>query len=242
MRKIITVLLMGWLTASLGYSQSLSLSIEGVDFSNDTLLLIGNTDDSTIESYVSLTNKTDKEVEVLLKRADIEIVDGPENSFCWGASCYPPWISEATQVVKISANDTDNSGFIGDYSPNGHEGTSVLRYTFFIAADPSDSVSLIVYYQVGAAGVKDWTLDPSQIKLYPNPASDHVTVRFPTVLTQITELVLIDITGQTVYKQALYHGAQMQRLSLSQFPQGNFFLLISDQQGANHSKKLIINR
>ncbi|MEA1877926.1 MAG: T9SS type A sorting domain-containing protein [Bacteroidota bacterium] len=241
MRKIIFVLLAGWLTAGFGYSQSLSLSSEGIDISNDTLYLIGKAD-AVLESHVSVTNKTDKEIEVLVRRTDIEIVDGTDNSFCWGVSCYPPFISEATQVVKIAANSTDDNSFIGDYSPGGNEGTSVLKYTFFIEATPADSVTVIVYYQVGAAGVRDWTLDPSQIKLYPNPASDEVTVRFPTVLTQITELVLIDITGQTVYKQTLYHGAQIHRLSLSQFPQGNYFLLISDQQGANHSKKLIINR
>lgn len=230
------------LTSSLGYSQSLSLNIEGIDISNDTLYLIGNTEDALLESHISVTNETDKEIEVLVKRTDIEIVDGTVNSFCWGVSCYPPNVSVATQVVGIAANGTNNNGFLGDYSPDGHEGTSVIKYTFFVAANPADSVSMIVYYQVGAAGVRDWTLDPSQIKLYPNPASDQVTVRFPTVLTQITELILIDITGQTVYKQTLYHGAQIHRLSLSQFPQGNYFLLISDQQGASHSKKLIINR
>ncbi len=241
MKKLIFVLLVACYSAGVGYSQSLSLSLEGIDFSNDTLFLIGNAD-AILESHVSVTNETDKEIEVLVKRTYLEIIDGTINTFCWGASCYPPNISEATQVVKIAANSTNHSGFIGDYSPDGNEGTSVIRYTFFIAATPSDTVSMIVYYQVGAAGVRDWTLDPGQIKLYPNPASDQVTVRFPTVLTQITELVLIDITGQTVYKQTLYHGAQIHRLSLSQLPQGNYFLLISDQQGASHSKKLIINR
>jgi len=241
MRKIIFVLVLSWVTVGLGYSQSLSLSIDGADISNDTLYLIGNTEDALLEAYVSVTNETDKEIEVLVRRTDIEIVDSTVNSFCWGA-CYPPNFSEATQVVKIPANSTDNNSFIGDYSPDSHEGTSVLKYTFFVAADPSDSVSIIVYYQIGAAGVRDWTLDPSQIKLYPNPASDHVNVRFPTVLTRITMLVLIDITGQTVYQQKLYNGEQMHRISTSQFPQGNYFLLLSDQQGASYSKKLIINR
>jgi len=241
MKKIIFVLLVACYSAGLGYSQSLSLSLEGVNVSNDTLYLTG-TEDALLESHVSVSNETDKEIEVLVKRTSIEIIDGSSNSFCWGASCYPPNVSEATQLVKIAANSTNTNGFIGDYSPDGNEGTSVIRYTFFIAATPSDTVSVIVYYQVGAAGVRDWTIDPSQIKLYPNPASEQITVRFPTVLTQITELVLIDITGQTVYKQTLYHGAQMHSLSLSQFPQGNYFLLISDQQGASHSKKLIISR
>ena len=238
-KKMLLPLLVAFSTLSFG--QSLSLSYGDTDFSNDTLYVIGTTDSTLLEAHISVHNKTDKEVAVKVKKAELTIIDSTENTFCWGA-CFPPFISESPEAVTIAAYGTDLNAFLGDYSPKGHEGTSIIRYTFFNDTNADDSVSLTVYYQIGAAGVADWLLDAGQVKLYPNPASNQVVLRFPTVLTRKTELIMLGITGQTVYIHSLHQGEREHRIDLSSFPQGNYFLRITDAQGGSHYKKLIISR
>lgn len=241
MKKIIIIIIAGFLAFGAGFSQSLTLSIEGVDFSNDTLFLIGTTQDALLESHVSVNNITDKEIEVKAKKTEVSIIENTVNSFCWG-SCFPPFIFEATQAITIPANGTDPDSFIGDYTPDGKEGTSVLRYTFFAAANINDSVSLIVYYQVGAAGIRDWTLDKGLLKAYPNPTSGLLNLEFPGDTNQLITLRIFSITGQIVEETKMQYGQSSARLDLSEYPKGIMFLEISDEDGQSAIKKIILSK
>lgn len=241
MKKIITVVIVGFLAIGVGLSQSLTLTIEGVDISNDTLFLIGTTEDALLESHVSVNNITDKEIEVKAKKTEVFIIDNTVNSFCWG-SCFPPFIFEATQAIKIPAEGTDSDSFIGDYTPEGNEGTSVLRYTFFAAANVTDSVSLIVYYQVGAAGIRDWTLDHELLRAYPNPTSGLLNLDFPGDTNQLITLRMFSITGQILKEKVMQYGQSSARLDLSEYPKGIMFLEIVNDDGQSAIKKIILTR
>lgn len=241
MKRIIFVLIAGLLTIGFAFSQSLSLSIEGVDISNDTLFLIGTTQDALLEAHVSVHNITEKEIEVKAKKTEISVFENTENTFCWGA-CFPPFVFEATQAIVIPAYGTDTDSFIGDYFPEGKEGTSVLRYTFFNAANIDDSVALIVYYQVGAASVRDWTLDDGLFKVYPNPTSGLLNFEFPGETNQLVTLRMFTITGQVVEEIQMQYGQTSARLDLSEYPKGIMFLEISDQNGKAAIKKIVLSR
>ncbi|MBT4399583.1 MAG: T9SS type A sorting domain-containing protein [Bacteroidetes bacterium] len=229
------------LVSTASMSQSLSLNNGTDDFSNDTLYVFGTTDSVLLEAHIRVHNETEEDVEVMAKKTEVSVVQNSENTFCWGA-CFPPFIFESPTAIKIAANANDYNSFIGDYSANENEGTTVIRYTFYNAANPEDSVALVVFYQIGAAGVKDWAVDPGQIKLFPNPANNQVEIRFPLVLTRITKVNILAITGQNVIKRSLIPGEQSMRINLAQIPQGHYFICLSDETGNAHYRKLIISR
>jgi hypothetical protein len=230
---IVTTSIAGLLSA-----QSLSLSNSGLDLSNDTLYIIGNTDDLLLESHVTLHNQTDKEVEIHAKKTELIIIENTENSFCWGA-CYPPFIFETSETVKVAANSSDDSSFIGDYSPDGNEGTSVIRYTFFVEGNIADSVSVVVFYQVGAAGVFDWTIEANYFKVYPNPTSGRINIEFPGPVNQAVSVSVISITGQTLFQERFQFGQTSASIDLSDKPRGYYFIELKDQFGHVAHKKIL---
>lgn len=239
MKKLILLSLIALVGTSLVSAQSLSLSYENLDLSNDTLYLIGNTDDTHLEARVTVKNLTDKKIEVLAKKTEIEIVEHTENSFCWGISCYPPYIFEPTATVTIEANGADASAFIGDYSHAGYEGTSVLRYTFSVEGTPSDSVSMLVFFQVGVAGVFDWTLESNHFKAYPNPTTGLLNLEFPGSFNQKISVSVTSIIGQVVYQRQFKHGQSSAQINLSDNPKGYYFLEIRDESGNVARKKIL---
>ncbi len=235
--KRAVVLLTICLIAVLGHAQSLSLSLAGVELSNDTLYLIGNTQDVLLEAHVTVNNLTDKEIEVKAKKTELLTLAETENSFCWGV-CFPPFVFEAIESIKIGANGSDTDSFIGDYTHSGIEGTSILRYTFFSTSNSSDSVSLVVFYQVGAAGVRDWTLDANLFKAYPNPTSGQLTLDFPGATNQLINLKIFAITGQILEERHINYGQNSEKIDLSRYPDGVLFLQITNQDGKSALKKI----
>ena len=238
MKKLILLSLIVLVGAAQLSAQSLSLSYGDLDLSNDTLYIVGTTDDVLLESHVTVKNLTDKALGVLAKKIEIDVIEHTENTFCWGA-CYPPFIFEPTTAVKIIANGSDAVSFVGDYASDGYEGTSALRYTFFIDGTPSDSVSMVVFYQVGAAGIFDWTLESNHFKAYPNPTTGLLNLEFPGNLSQEISINVISITGQVVYQRQFQYGQSSAQINLSDNPKGYYFLEIRDESGNVARKKIL---
>lgn len=224
---------------ALGLSaQTLSLSQAGMDYSNDTLYLTGNTEDFVLEAHMTIRNNADKAVEVIVGKTEIQVVPETENSFCWGV-CYPPYIYEATQAIVLEGGETDTGSFYGDYTPAGKPGTSIIRYTFRNAAQLSDSVSVVVSYQVGAAGIVDWTVQPSLLKAWPNPTTGILHVDFPGAVNQSVSLRLMSITGQTVLSRTFEYGQNSATLQLADLPKGYYFLEIREINGFAAQRKIL---
>lgn len=226
-------------------SQSLSLSSNNIDKSNDTIYLNGNPEDAVLEAHIVIHNVTDKAVDVHLKRTEITVIPNSTNSFCWGEYCYPPYISESNVPINIPARGANTGAFTGEYYPaqdmenQSKTGTSVIRYTFSNAGNPADSVSITVFYQIGAAGISDWTKDPGLFKAYPNPTSGALTIDFPGSVTQNVSLRVLAITGQTIMTQDLLYGQSKTTINLDAFPRGYYFLEIRDQNGTTALKKIL---
>ena len=200
MRKLYTAIILSTLSVA-AMSQSLTLSYLDQNVSNDTIYLINGAGEIYLESHVTINNATDKAVDVQVKREEISLAENSSNSFCWGAYCYPPFISESSSAVNIGAGDSNNSSFLGEYYPELDDqnvpvtGTSIIRYTFFIDGNPQDKVTVTVFYQIGAAGIQDWTLRSDLSRVYPTPTSGPLKIEFPGPVTQRISLKIFGIKG-----------------------------------------------
>ena len=117
----------------------------------------------------------------------------------------------------------------------------MLRYTFFSAADPSDSVSMIVYYQIGAAGVQDWTLNPNQVILYPNPASDYLFIDYDIIFVKEAKLQIYNSIGAIVYTKILDEKQDNFKISVSEYKNGLYFCSLQIDGKLLNTKKILIN-
>ena len=79
------------------------------------------------------------------------------------------------------------------------------------------------------------TVENSDIRIYPNPAADKVTIDLQN--TSATEICLMDIYGKTVLRQAV--NSQSEVLDLGNLAKGMYFVQISNNGKVEASQKLI---
>lgn len=179
MKKLLLLFLFLFLVASTIQSQSFSLSsLDGPIPSNGEYGILEPPSADEVHAYIFVTNNSSTDKAILVKRDDVYLLPDAISSFCWNGSCYPPFVYEASDPLPVASGATTTSNdFYGLYSPEGQKGTSKVRFTFFDADNPDDSVSVLVRYIIGFVGTGDLLASQQATisKPYPNPASSVVT-------------------------------------------------------------------
>ena len=79
-----------------------------------------------------------------------------------------------------------------------------------------------------------------EIKVFPNPATDYVTVEFPEGLA-VEAIELINATGQTVLRKTLPVSSLQHQLPTANYPNGMYWLKLKIVGGVCFMKKLFIH-
>ncbi|MGK0436908.1 MAG: hypothetical protein ACJAX0_001149, partial [Flavobacteriales bacterium] len=77
-----------------------------------------------------------------------------------------------------------------------------------------------------------------RVSIYPNPASNFVTLKS---LELITEISLLSFDGKTIKKESINSASTNYQIDVSTLTKGIYFILISSLDGSEISKKLIVN-
>ncbi|MFN0200360.1 MAG: T9SS type A sorting domain-containing protein [Bacteroidia bacterium] len=77
------------------------------------------------------------------------------------------------------------------------------------------------------------------LKVYPNPASDKVTIELKKTGTLLSQIEVLDLTGKSLQLHKLQASAT--ELSLKQLPVGVYFLRCKDSQGIVYTYKVMVN-
>jgi hypothetical protein len=77
------------------------------------------------------------------------------------------------------------------------------------------------------------------IHIYPNPASEYITVDAGDISDMIT-IQLFDIMGRMIFSQASFDN--LTTINLSQFSSGSYFLRIEANNSTYTAKQFIIRR
>jgi PKD repeat protein len=141
--------------------------------------------------------------------------------------------------------------FPGGFPSTSTELNPVIRYDsagkFNVRLTVSDgvhtqSVLKDQYIQVGnCAGAADLTSSTSFFRLFPNPATDHVTIEFTRNMRGMCTFTLCSLTGNKVkeFRQTISDGSLIS-LPLSGLSKGLYFLRIN-VGGSVSTRKVIIN-
>ena len=144
--KRFIILLISSVSFVLLNAQILSLTDEFGPVSNNSFVSVSgiSTQPQLIADF-TFTNNGSETIDVCVKKTEIYIVPGTENTFAFGGYIFPPTISQSPIQVTLASGES-NSEFFGDYMPNNNEGESIIRYTFFNFNNPTDSVCVNVNY------------------------------------------------------------------------------------------------
>ncbi len=155
------------------FAQSLEIWHDGELVENEhTLFIEGVPSVSEIVLEVDVKNLSADTLDVICRKYEVEVVDSTANLFCWGL-CFPPFVFESPSPIRIPGGETV-SEFSGHYSPAGHAGVTVMRYTFLDQNNPVDSVCFYVNFLASTVGVDE--LDTEKLSVsnaYPNPGTSQ---------------------------------------------------------------------
>ncbi|MBI4648069.1 MAG: choice-of-anchor J domain-containing protein [Bacteroidia bacterium] len=122
-----------------------------------------------------------------------------------------------TQIITVNADGWYVAEIFNDYNCHEEDSIYVLNYT----------ANQIISHAV-------------QIHLYPNPASDNITLSVFTKYPQRITINLHDVQGKQVYyKSAEYSGQHAETIDVSGFAQGVYFMRIITKETILYEKIVI---
>ena len=143
---------------------------------------------------------------------------------------------------------TLDSGYVFCGSAFAPEQTGGLSKGWIVKLDCHGNDS-ITYYEPDSACVVYSNITYYQspvneeIKVFPNPATDYVTVEFPQGL-KVEAIELINATGQSIFRVASPVNGQWStvnhRLNTADYPPGLYWLKVRGTQGTTFAKKLVL--
>lgn len=198
---------------------------------------------------IAVENTTNDYVQVKVKKIIIDTVAGSANGFCWG-QCFIPRVYISPSPLVLDANELNENSFYAEYWPNGLEGTTSVRYTFFIYTETSgnnytDSVSVIMHFVVGPASIDQHIMANSTLSnARPNPASSFTNIPYslPNSFSGEAQIIIKNILGANVYTESLNSSSGKVFVNTADFEPGIYFYSLVINGQIYSTKKLIIKR
>ena len=149
------------------------------------------------------------------------------------------------EFVLVAYKETDDNGEVNfGFLPDG-----TYRLNIQYPGVPMDPNSFIQFEIDALGGQKGFELKATveedgifvekilgirgtlfkDLNIYPNPASDHLTINYKKLRLPSAEMVMTDLQGKTVHKMFLYQGFNKEvRLELGEVPNGIYLLNFYD--------------
>ena len=149
---------------------------------------------------------------------------------------------EGLDIVKVY--DASNNQLIGEYSGTElPDDIYVESGKLFITFQSSGAVSgngFSADWEVGNVGV-DENYGFNNLSVFPNPASETLTITFDTDNSEVISLRLISVTGELVYTEQAtgITGTYAKSIDLSEMAKGIYFLNITSGEGTMN-KKIVV--
>ena len=181
-------------------------------------------------SKLFVENVTGQDLEVFISRN--QVPGTTRNYMCWSA-CHSP-SDGMTSTMLVPANRTVDN-FSGHILSMPADSTVVINYCFNLLNTPNQSVCVDVLYTSSSDYLGAETVSQSTFSVYPNPASDDLTVNFEGA--EFAEFILYDVLGNQVYARQITNATT---LNLTHFKPGLYFCVLTIG-GARLQKKLFIS-
>lgn len=157
--------------------------------------------------------------------------------------------SESGRIFLFTNIDNNLSGTFNTFSSDYnylHEGIRTGLFCKDIDGDGFDEMwignysgGLSFYKGIAFTGIQNETSSIEKIKIFPNPASDNIAIEIPTDYEQGL-LEMYDISGRQIMQQQLSEQVLTHTLTVSNFQQGIYFVVISKQGKRSISDKMLV--
>ncbi|MGB1242737.1 MAG: T9SS type A sorting domain-containing protein [Chitinophagales bacterium] len=211
-----------------------SLKAQALSGSPSTFIEVGNyLTEFDIIGYSFIQNNTNEDIEVNWQRTRNDIPEGWNNLICDPVNCWAPFVSGNPQPLVIPANGTMllNSYF----QPNEIEGSGIVEICVWAIAD-SANVNVKMTYRADAftVDIEDNALE--QIKVYPNPVRDNLTIDIGTE-TNVRYIEIYNLVGRKMAHYSIPNRTDKYQINASALPEGMYFMkMFGDDYGQNANR------
>ncbi|MGB1243416.1 MAG: T9SS type A sorting domain-containing protein, partial [Chitinophagales bacterium] len=153
-------------------------------------------------------------------RLENDIPEGWNSQVCDPISCWAPFVDENPQPLEIQAGGSMLLDL--HFQPSNIEGSGKSVIHVWAVAD-SSNINITMTYTADAftVGIED---DPiSQIKVYPNPVRDNLTIDVGND-TKVRYVEVYNLIGRKMAHYSIPQNQGKHRINASALPEGLYFV------------------
>jgi hypothetical protein len=198
---------------------------------NDTIQMNGVMEDLQTLS-IEQTNTTTDTIIVKWQKISENVPLNWEAAVCDNAICYTTLVSGGTMNPVLP---TEYGFVLLHITPHVNYGTAIVRYSVWDEANPTlkDTLTFILTVD-GTSSVQEGN-NKSEIKLFPNPASDNITI---TNLALGSHYTVYDGNGKSIISGN--NTTDILSISCKGLAKGTYTISITNKGGITTTKKFII--
>jgi len=246
MKKTTLLTLLALAITSFSYSQTLKIIIQGVSgpILNDSVISVyGSNSSILISPTIDVINNGPKAY-LHAKRTILSAVVNSTNAICFAGICGPVTDGTDPDSCNIATGDTAELGnaFYGDYYPNGGNGVTTIRYTFF-NHNYTDTASFVVRYVSSPTGIAQISEgEISFLSPYPNPAGSFVNFNYSLNNgIQAANLKIYNLLGECVQTLPLSALKSKTSIDVQSMPSGIYVCELQADGCQPAYQKLIVS-
>ncbi len=242
MKKNLFFLLIAVIAAFALNAQSLELYHNGELLTDTVTVTEYNADFGEMAFEAIVKNNTDRTVNLYVARNILEEVDSTTNYFCWPNTCLPSDVDTSYDALSLNPGQSSSEqDFAAHYSPMGHQGITVIKYTFYDGEDANISVSVVVKFDYNTSGINDNEFNNVTFSdAYPNPAKNHMKIDYKVTGGNSAVLNITNVLGRTIKRIALDVNSTGVVLDISDLTPGLYFYSLKVDNNIIATKKLIV--
>lgn len=216
----------------------------GVIENNSTYYIFGDGGDMgelALEFYAK--NTSANTFSIIAEKIEIQNVEGTQNSFCFGANCYPSFVFEAN--YDISPDESILWSF--HYQPFDDEwnpifGEQIMQYSLYDRANPNEKFTVNVTFKYSENGINEYTSADVFSNAYPVPARDIVNFDYNFNTSANAEVAIFNMMGQEVLRNEINGVSGTASINVSDLADGVYFYSLIVNGKTEKSSKLIIRK
>lgn len=237
MKKFSTFLLVLAIFSIASKAQNLSLSNADGPIAPGSTISVTGAINGDIPAYIYITNSSNNNIAIKVRKYENYVVTGTENSFCFNGMCFESTMYLSPTTLNIAANTTNQNGFHGTYSPFGNLGTTSITYKIFNNADSTDNVMVTVNY----IGTPDGITEKNNnyfTNFYKNSSGQYV-LSYNLEKNSESKLVISNILGQKIKVIDLIDKTSNITVDLNDLNSGIYIYSVINDQKLLITKKFI---
>jgi len=182
---------------------------------------IKGTPDQDVKYIHTVQNNTAGPIQMLIKSSAVEITPGHRYFFCDYVNCYPDTDGDFSTKYpnNLAAGEITDNNFYVDLKTANTNGTSRVKFKFYIKDNESDYVEYIAKFVIGNVSAEETTA-PVAFSILNNEVSDVLSVFSGVALSNAT-LDIYDYLGNKVMTKEISGNTSI--VGVSELSEGMYF-------------------